>query len=434
MLIEFSVGNYRSFKGVVHFSMVAAKITAKYKTLDENNVLDAGDVTLLASAAVYGANASGKSNLVAAMRFMRGFVINSSRESQVDEPIETEPFVLDAQTARQPSFFEAIFVIDGRRFRYGFEVSDARVVSEWLYHVPRVKELLLFERQGDTYTLSDSFKEGRDLQTRTRPNSLFLSVCAQFNGPLAQQVLRWFRQWSIISGVDDKQARARTEEMFEKDEYRGPIKTLVRKLDLGIEDIGIERTPLDASSADSAPADARPMVAVREFIPRYEVTAARRRVKTTHLQIGVNGEPSVSVEFDIDNQESEGTRKLFALAGPLVETLQRGRVLVVDELDARLHPLITGAIIQLFNSKETNRANAQLIFTTQDTNLLSNKVFRRDQVWFTEKDLQGATALYSLVEYKVRNDASFESDYIQGKYGAVPFVGDLTRLLDGSDA
>jgi uncharacterized protein len=134
--------------------------------------------------------------------------------------------------------------------------------------------------------------------------------------------------------------------------------------------------------------------------------------------------------FNLEAQESEGTQKIFALSGTLVDTLNNGKVLIFDELDARLHPLISLAIVQLFNSNKTNPNNAQLIFMTHDTNLLSNKLFRRDQVWFTEKNRYGATDLYSLAEYKVRNDASFESDYIKGRYGAIPYVGNLSSMVD----
>lgn len=153
-------------------------------------------------------------------------------------------------------------------------------------------------------------------------------------------------------------------------------------------------------------------------------------VRTVHTRPG-NGAPQTAQEvFDLDNQESEGTRKLFAMAGPLVSALKAGQVLVVDELDARLHPLMTRAIISLFNSKVTNPNHAQLIFTTQDSNLLDNQLLRRDQIWFTEKDRQGATRLYSLAEFRVRNDESYERNYIQGRYGAIPFLGDLRQILE----
>jgi hypothetical protein len=153
-------------------------------------------------------------------------------------------------------------------------------------------------------------------------------------------------------------------------------------------------------------------------------------IQTIHRKFDGEGN-SVSTElFDLDDQESEGTQKVFALAGPLVDTLKNGKVLIIDEFDARIHPLISRAIVELFNSNESNSNNAQLIFMTHDTNLLSNRLFRRDQIWFTEKNRYGATDLYSLAEYKIRNDASFESDYIKGRYGAIPYIGNLNHLLD----
>ena len=156
-------------------------------------------------------------------------------------------------------------------------------------------------------------------------------------------------------------------------------------------------------------------------------------VQTMHQKFDEDGTFISTELFNLSDQESEGTQKVFALAGLLVETLKEGKVLVVDEFDARLHPLISRAIVELFNSNETNPNNAQLIFMTHDTNLLSNKLFRRDQIWFTEKDRYGATDLYSLVEYKVRNDASFESDYIKGRYGAIPYIANLNHLIEAHD-
>jgi hypothetical protein len=152
-------------------------------------------------------------------------------------------------------------------------------------------------------------------------------------------------------------------------------------------------------------------------------------VRTVHAGAGNGSSHPPGETFDLDKHESEGTKKLFAMAGPLVGALKDGKVLVIDELDARLHPMMTREIVNLFNSKQTNPQHAQLIFTTQDTNLLDNRLLRRDQIWFTEKDRQGATQLYSLAEFKVRNDEAFERNYIQGRYGAVPFLVDLRGIL-----
>ncbi|MBE9116947.1 ATP-binding protein [Lusitaniella coriacea LEGE 07157] len=399
MLIEFSVGNFLSFKETVTFSMVAANITAKDKALDENNVFQIdSNLSLLKSAAIYGANASGKSNLAAAIGFMKSFTLNSSRGTQITDKILVEKFMLSEDTENQPSFFEIVFFLDNKKYRYGFEINRDRVISEWLFHVPNVRESKLFERNLDRFEMTNVFKEGKELDKKTRNNSLFLSVVAQFNGEIAKKILFWFAyNLSVISGVQDETYRDYTISSFESNRHKNQIKQFIKKLDLGIDDIQID--------------------------PKTRI------VETIRKQYTRDGRALHKVIFDFDGYESDGTKKLFSLAGVLLESLTRGLILVIDELDARLHPFITWEIIDLFNSKETNKKNAQLIFMTHDTNLLSNKKFRRDQIWFTEKDRYGATHLYSLAEYKIRNDASFESDYLKGKYGAIPFIGDLRNLI-----
>jgi AAA15 family ATPase/GTPase len=208
------------------------------------------------------------------------------------------------------------------------------------------------------------------------------------------------------------------------DENKDEILQLLKKLDFGFSDVKVEQSEV---TVDSLPSE------LPDEIKSLILTnggAKITSVQTMHLKFDGKGN-SVSTElFNLDDQESEGTQKVFALAGPLVDTLKDGKVLIIDEFDARIHPLISRAIVELFNSNETNPNNAQLIFMTHDTNLLSNKLFRRDQIWFAEKNRYGATDLYSLAEYKVRNDASFESDYIKGRYGAIPYIGNLNYLLD----
>jgi hypothetical protein len=424
MLIEFSVGNYRSFKETVTLSMVASKVTAKDEKLDENNVFSIDDdLRLLKSAAIYGANASGKSNLASAIGFMKWFVLNSSKETQVAEAIDIEQFRLSTETITEPSFFEIVFLLNGTRFRYGFEVNTQQVISEWLFHVPKLRESQLFVRNLDSFVLSKKFKEGQGITEKTRNNALFLSVVAQFNGEIATKILLWFSQTlNVISGLHDRLYRSYTVEDFENKQYRDDILQFIKKLDLGIDNIQLEKRSV---TVESLPKD------IPEELKSLLMRSGNQTaVKTFHRKYDADGQQISFEVFDLDEQESEGTKKLFAFAGPLLDTLRSGTVLLIDELDARLHPLITCAIINLFNSNETNRRNAQLIFMTHDTNLLSSKIFRRDQIWFAEKNKQGATDLYSLVEYKVRdNDASFESDYIRGRYGAIPFIGDLRRLI-----
>jgi len=395
MLIEFRVGNYRSFKEIATFSMVAANIVSKDKSLDENNVFTVDDdLTLLKTAAIYGANASGKSNLAKALGFMRWFIINSSKDTQTSEQIEVERFKLSDSTDSEPSFFEIVFFMNQKKYRYGFEANRNEVVSEWLFYVPKLRETKLFERKADSFTIAKIYKAD-GIQQKTRSNALFLSVSAQFNVGIAESILTFFgKNINLISGLDDEGYRGYTIKCLQDNKNRDSILNFLKKLSLS-----------DGGKATS--------------------------VQTLHKKFNEEGVFISSELFDI-NDESEGTQKIFSLAGPFLDTLKNGKVLIIDEFDARLHPKLSLAIVEMFNSRDGNPNNAQLVFMTHDTNLLSNKLFRRDQVWFTEKNRYGSTSVYSLVEYKVRNDASFESDYIKGKYGAIPYIRSLNNLVDAN--
>ena len=428
MLIEFTVGNYRSFKDPAMLSLIATKIISQDKQLDEENVIEVpGGLNLLTSAAVYGANASGKSNLVEAINFMRLFVLGSAEGTRATGGIRVEPFRLSTETVSRPSYFEIVFIAGDHQYRYGFEASRERVHREWLYHVPSIREARLFERDGEHITLSGVFREGRGLEEKTRPNALFLSVVAQFNGDTARTIANWFLDLDVISGLDDTWLRDTTLSLWDDPEGLAQVARFVRGLDLSIEDLELEQ-------------DQRLIEQYRAEFPElfapdkdWKMPSAYR-VKTTHRRFDEAGNLQGTELFDLDKHESEGTRKLFALSGTLLASLGCGTALIADEFDARLHPLITRRLIELFNSREHNPRHAQLVITTQDTNLLDNRLFRRDQIWFTEKDRFGVTHLYSLAEFRgVRNDASFERDYVRGRYGAIPFLGDLGRLAgDGN--
>ncbi len=434
MLIEFTVGNYRSFKDPQTLSMVATSLKSKDERVDVNNVIKMdGQPNLLTSAAIYGANASGKSNLIDALGFMRSFVLTSPRQTERTGGIEAEPFRLSLNTLNKPSFFEVVFVIEDTRYRYGFELTAERVEREWLHHVPSTREADLFVRQGDRVKVGRSFPEGKELFERTRPNALFLSVAAQFNGPVASKLLDWFSRL-LFTGMDSRRrSRAwgwsqyrpafHTQRYLEIPQRAKEINDLVQRLDLNIRGIHLDETivqlPLFTDEEVSeVPESAQASDKAKPFRERRIST-----VRTAHTLYDEDDQPIGETLFEMDEQESEGTRRLFALAGPLLSALRFGRVMIVDELDARLHPLMTREIVRLFNNRQTNSHGAQIIFSTQDTNLLDNELFRRDQIWFVEKNSQGASQLYSLAEIQgVRNDLSYERGYIQGRFGAVPYL------------
>ena len=431
MLIEFTVGNFRSFKDRVTFSMVAANLVSQDKNVDENNTFEVNDkLRLLKSAAIYGANASGKTNLVKAMQFMQNFVLTSSKESQADEEIPVEVFRLNETSLSEPSFFQIVFIQQGVQYRYGFEVTAERVTSEWLFAYGTTKEANLFQREMDAIRLSPTkFKEGKGLQDKTRKNALFLSVVAQFNGKIAWDVFEWFR---FIKGYYNRNPSvmlAYSLDSFKKPSYLKELEQLLLDLDLSIQGIHIDQQEVTAENlSKDAPEAVKLAVSNGHKMDSFTI-------RTVHNVFDSQDSKTGTTLLDMDWHESSGTQKLFNLAQPILDSLKHGRIMIIDELDGRLHPLITRAIIRLFNSRKKNPLNAQLIFTTHDSNLLHKDIFRRDQIWFTDKNRQGATKLYSLVEFRVRNDnSSLESDYIHGKFGAIPFLGDLNSKSEESEA
>jgi len=425
MIIEFTFSNYRSFKDPTTLSMVAANITSEDKSVDQNNLISVNpNLQLLNSSVIYGKNASGKSNLVSAISFMREMVLNSSRETQADEPIDIDIFRLSSETEGKPASFEMVFLIDEKKYRYGFETTPEKILKEWLYVTPTIKPARLFYREGEMLEINPrSFREGRGLEQRTRPNALFLSVVAQFNGPTSQKVQSWFKRLGVISGLSDLEYQSYTENKFMNDPKRQEdIKRFVCSLDLDIEDIHGEK--LDRETIPLPPNMPDELKTLFKKSPG-EIVVLHTAHKKYDQDLNVIGTENLL----LDEDESEGTKKLFYLSGPILDTLTNGRVMVVDEMEARMHPLITKAIINLFKKNNGNINNSQLIFTTHDTSLLDKSLFRRDQIWFTEKDRYGNSNLYSLVEFKPRNDSSFEKDYLRGRYGGIPYPGALASTV-----
>lgn len=424
MLLEFSVQNYLSFKEKTTLSLAAASIKEHINT----NIFSVDKYDLLKGAVIYGANASGKSNFIRAMSTMRRLVMQSFEQSSTDE-LNITPFLLNTETENAPSLFEAVFLINHIRYRYGFEVDDKAVHAEWLFEAQKQAEKPLFMRQRDGIEVMKSFPEGKDLEARTRDNALFLAVVDQFNGKTAKQIMQWFNNFITISGLSHEGYKAVTFGMLENKKTQPLLLDFYKKLDLGFDDLAISKKPFDAHEL---PKD-MPEALMKQLITDLE-DSFRIDIKTIHKKYDASNKVKGTVEFDMRSEESSGTNKLFNISGPVFDVLNDGGVLVVDELDSSLHPLLTLAITKLFNSKDFNRNNAQLIFATHDTNLLYYGSYRRDQVYFVEKDKYGVSKLYSLVEYKeegktIRKDRSFEKDYIEGRYGAIPFIGNLSNVM-----
>jgi AAA15 family ATPase/GTPase len=422
MLIEFSVTNYRSILERQTLSMAASTY---FKELESLNTFipskDDGVPRLLRSTVLYGPNASGKSTLVQALKFVKGQVLNSQKESQAGDEIDAVPFKLTAESRAADSEFEVTFVEQGVRYEYGFRCNRERFTEEWLFAYPLGRAQKWFHRVFDAetgkyaYKFSTFFLGGRQRQTwaaQTRPNALFFSTTIQLNNEQLKPAFDWFklrlRVIDSVRGFDPSYTVTRCG----KDADRQRVVEFMNSADLSIADIQLKETVF---SADALP-NSMPASIKEEFLKNL---AGRKIIEPRFIHKDVSTQETV--EFD-DSEESDGTRALFAFAGPWLDVIENERVLVVDELDTSLHPLLVHHLVKRLHHEDTK---AQLIFTTHDTTLLSQKLLRRDQVWFMEKDAKSATRLYPLSDFSPRDNEAVERGYLNGRYGGIPFLKDL---------
>lgn len=433
---EFSFGNFKSFKDIQTLNLSSAKIKSKYSELDKNNVIQGNNndqVSFLKSKAIYGANASGKSNIIKAFISFIRIVTTSVKDEKVLNYIDS--FRLSTETENEPSFFQIIFWHKKIKYRYGFEADDENIYAEWLYAKPNDRELPYFIRDNQEIIELDktNYSEGNKLMSLLdedsedndifRNNSLFLSTLATFGfGKLSKQLIESFASIFIISGLGHQGMYRYAGDAIGDENKKKYILDFLKNGDIGIEDVNAIEI-----SSDDLPEDA-----FEENKENFDIKKKRKLLISTRKKFDENLISNETVSFAFGNHESEGTQKLFELSPFFYEALKENRPLIIDEFDARFHPLLTKKILESFNSKENK--GSQLIFTTHDTNLLSSDLLRRDQIEFVEKDKYGASHLYSLVQFKgIRNTASFEKDYIQGKYGAIPFLGDFSKLMNSEE-
>ncbi|WP_291108172.1 AAA family ATPase [Flavobacterium sp. UBA6195] len=430
MLLQFSIKNFRTFKEKTSLSLIASNYDKDTRENDNVYYDEKFGLRLLKSVVIYGSNASGKSKLLEAITFMKQYVINSSKEGQKGDEIDVKPFKLNIETENEPSEFEVIFIKDNILYRYGFEATKEKVISEWLFYKPKTKEIELFYRENNKFdTHERSFSKGKTVvkEGLVRDNALLISVAAQFNDKTAISVIDWFKKLKVISGLNETSYQGFTMGKTEDLTYKSKILDLLKAADLGIQDINLQRLDIDKLPKDM-PKEIKDKIIKEVNEKKAEFISD---VLTTHKKYDSKMKPIDNVILSLEDDESSGTRKFFALTGPILDVIENGHILVVDELDSKLHPNLVCKIVSLFNSRKLNKKNAQLIFNTHDTNLLSSGLFRRDQIWFTDKNKFGEAKLYSLSDFKsdeVRKTESFEENYIRGKYGAVPYLGFFENL------
>ena len=434
-LLSFTAENARSYRDEVHLSMLATRLSAEGVP---RSVVPAGmtrAVRVLPVVGIFGANASGKTTILRAMEDMRRLVATSFRHGSRDTPVTRSPFLLDPACAERPTRFEINLLLEGVRWEYGFAVDDKRVVEESAYHWPRGRRALVFRRSESGLVFGSPFgAKDRTIESLLRDNALLLSVAgATESRPLAA-LFDWFGSNLLLSESDNRVPRAfMTAEMASKQKQRQRIIQLLQAADLGITSLTVN--PLDDEDAEQL---RRVISLIRQSETDRDLPDPSEMDIVSFGQLGLmhsgaEGDVSLGPE-----DESQGTLVWVSLIGPMLQALDQGKAVLVDELDASLHSDLVERVVAMFQDPRTNRNGAQLIFNSHDGALLDGAgawSLGRDQIWFTEKYADGGTKLYSLDDFSPRRDDDIRGRYFRGRYGAIPVVGDasLRNALVPSD-
>jgi len=401
MLIDFTIKNFLSYKDET--SLILTKINS-YEELDKHNTIDINrNFELLKSIAIYGSNGGGKTNLITAMKFMKNVIHNSFVESMRKDSERGRSdifFKLNTETINRPSLFEVTFSKNDIIYRYGFEILKNQIVSEWLYKKVKT-EVLLFERELDNFKINQNgFSEGDKYYKEVKNDVLFLSHLGQYKDtPISSEVIKWFFDLNVISGLDDEHYKHATKELLkESTSFKKWLSLATKFLDIS----NIELTDKD-------------------------------KLITFHNLYDENNIIVDTISFDLELDESDGTRKLIYLLGAVYDSISNGKILFVDELNSKLHPNLTVKLIAFFH--EFNKNNAQLIFTAHDPTILDKQILRRDQVWFVDKNRNGISELYPMSDFKsseLRKTSDFRKKYLNSDFGAAESIyitNDLIELM-----
>lgn len=428
MLIRFGVENFYSIRDRQEVSLVASS----YKDHRESLFSVQPKLHLLPVIAIYGANASGKSNMLAGLSSLISAVQNSFLRRKPDSAIAFHPFKLDDESERKPTRLDCDFIIDQVRYHYGFAADDKRIIEEWLYAYPRGSRQVWFHRQANEPRAFYFGKElkgpNKDVERLTRDNALLLSAAAQANHPQLTKLYEYFSGIASLRMLGPSISEEAIAKYLRDEGQRERILGYLKKADFGVTDVRVTSREIPEETRSTI----QSLIKVFEGYPEVSMDSISTTV-STKVQLG-HGHGSEAKYFDFDD-ESTGTRQLLSLLGPMIVALASGKTVVLDEITTGLHTLVAQDLMELFTSHKSNPYGAQLIFTTHDTNLLNARVLRRDEVWLVEKGTDGASVVYPLSDIRTKPGDNIEKGYIQGRFGAVPFIGGdkkLTRRYIGA--
>lgn len=421
VLLTFRADNARSFRDELEFSMLASRLSERHFVRGVEWREGGAPIQVLPAAGVFGANGSGKSNLLKAMDDMRGHVLHSFRRGDPEGRIPRRPFVLDQARRNEMTEFEVDLVLNGIRHQYGFCIDDDRVIQEWAYWYPKGRPALIFRRTSEVVDAgSVERQKTRAVQELIRPNALFLSAAASANHAALLPLYQWFSRNLVLAEADSRPFRqALTTEMLGDEAQRGRVLALLQAADLGV--TGARKQEPDPVMHERL----RRAIRILEGTDGDSDSDEGPAFEELGVRLVHRGADGEEVELDAED-ESLGTRVWFGLIGPVVQALESGLVFLADELDASLHPALATELVRLFQDPSTNPRRAQLIFNSHDATLLGDAVddrlLGRDQIWFTEKRDDGSTHLYPLLDLAPRKQEAIGKRYLEGRYGATPVL------------
>ncbi len=440
MLLEFKVSNYRSIGEEQTISLIPAP-----KQKDHlSNIITKGRYQALNAISLYGPNGGGKTNILKAMSLLDRLVHTSARTSSTTR-LPYDPFLLREGWEEKPTGFEISFVIEENRYRYGLAFTASEIKKEWLFRKSAGREVNLFEREGEIIDVSSGYNGSKKIIDAaieaTRINALFLSTCDALNIEEAKIIMQWFQHFSMIDGLNTEFEEVQTVALWEDNAYREKIRQYLASLSLNITDVDVTTNEFEASELpEGMPQRLKSQLAKKLNGQQHYTVFAKHRIYDKDTL-----PTDKTYTWEWEDRESSGAKKAFQLSGPILWALANGGVLIIDEIEAKLHPIMTLNTIDVFLNKESNPNNAQLIFATHDTNLLSYSNLRRDQICFAEKNKWESTEIYALSDFvyfgavngafkseKERPDTDKEKRYFEGRYGAIPALGNFQRIIRNS--
>lgn len=395
MLVRFTLENYKSFKDTSTLDFRSAGISE----LEDNKLMETPN-ELLKSISIIGANASGKSNLIKGLLMMRAYVINALSFPLDEEGIPVDPFKLSTETEDEPTMFEIEVIIDNKTYIYGIRATEEKVTHEWLFERLSTTSKMIFTRENGLFEFDSAIKEAEKIKQFVKDNIPFLSVGAKFNIDIFEKISEWFVKINTINALTYEEYMGMACHMIDNEEFKSLFLALVKSADIGISDVFLEKK----SDSD-------------EFV----------RIKTVHDKYDDKGKIIGKEIFDLAEEESEGTRKYFSLIGMIIDALISNDLLIIDELDARLHGDLVTEILKLYNSGAN--IGSQLLCVNMQPSILKPNLLRRDQVYLVDKDDFGASHVTTMAEYKIRKSQSMEKQYRDHKVGARPSVQNFEKVF-----